>query len=178
MWRPKAVGTPIAQRSFDLLRGRRRIGRATLRIGLPVREPNPTPDAPWFCPLAIDGGGLDEFVAVGGVDSVQALVLALELASTRISEGAAGLKATAEWLEDSERLILARHTIALGADNALTALLGRLKQASAILDTGAPSSARARVRAMEALNLIGASVGGRIASRPKRKKSQPRSKRR
>jgi len=60
---------------------------------------------------------------------------------------AARVGGQARWLDDDERLIFARHTIALGADNALTALLGRLKQASAILDAGTVASTSARRRA-------------------------------
>jgi hypothetical protein len=175
MWRPEVIGDVIAERSFDLRRGAKRLGRVTVRFGRPIREPKPDASAPWFCPVSISGAGLRFFTAVAGVDSLQALILALELATTIVPSEAARIGAQVEWLGDDERLIFARHTIALGADNALTALLGRLKQASAILDVGTTSSTSAKTRAIQALNAIGASVGGRIASkRPGGKSRTPR----
>ena len=172
MWRPLVVGDVIAERKFELKRKRGRASRVTVRFGRPVQEPNPDTSAPWFCPLSISGRGLNFFVAVGGIDSLQSLILALELATTMVPLEAARLGAEVQWLEDNERLIFARHTIALGADNALTALLGRLKQASAILDAGTPSSTSARRRAVEALHVIGAAAGRRIASKVPRRKSK------
>ncbi len=173
MWRPVAVGDVIAERKFDLKRKRGKTSRVTVSFGRPVQEPDPDASAPWFCPLSISGSGLKFFVAVAGLDSLQSLILALELATTIVPVEAARLGAEVQWLEDDERLIFARHTIALGADNALTALLGRLKQASAILDAGTPTSTTARRRAVQALHAIGASAGGRIASKaPSRKAKQ------
>ena len=172
MWRPTAVGDVIAERSFELTRPRRRVSRVVVRFGRPVQEPGPDATAPWFCPISMSGGGIDLFWAIAGIDSLQALVLALEHATTMIPFHAARVGGQAQWLDDDERLIFARHTIALGADNALTALLGRLKQASAILDVGTVASTSARRRAIDALNTIGASVGGRIAS--KRPRAKPK----
>jgi hypothetical protein len=117
---------------------------------------------------------LNFFAAVAGLDSLQSLILALELATTMVPVEGARLGAEVQWLEDDERLIFARHTIALGADNALTALLGRLKQASAILDAGTPASTKARRRAVQALHVIGASAGGRIASKAPHRTSKLR----
>ncbi|HEX2670486.1 MAG TPA: hypothetical protein VHM25_06425 [Polyangiaceae bacterium] len=175
MWRPVEIGDVIAQRSFDLVRQRKTLGRVSVSFGRPVQEPTPDEHAPWFCPVAISGAGMERFIAIGGVDALQALVLALEFATSTIPLEAARMGARAEWLHDDERIILARHVIALGADNALIALLGRLKQASALLDVGTSASGKARTRAIDALNAIGASVGGRIASkRPSRKGKRAR----
>jgi hypothetical protein len=175
MWRPTELGTIVAERTFDLLRGSKRLGRVRIRFGLPVQQPNPDPGAPWFCPFHVAGAGIDSFRAVAGDDSLQSLLLALELATTTVPSEAHRLRAEAQWLKDEERIIFARHTIALGAENALIALLGRLKQASAILDTGTVAARRARVRAVEALNAIAASASGPVASKkPRRKSRTPR----
>ena len=172
MWRPAVVGDVIAERRFELTRPRKRVSRVVVGFGRPVQEPGPDATAPWFCPIAVSGGGIDFFTAIAGIDSLQSLILALEHATTMIPLHAARVGAKAQWLEDDERLIFARHTIALGADDALTALLGRLKQASAILDAGTVASTSARRRAIDALNAIGASVGGRIASKRTRTKAK------
>lgn len=171
MWRPEEIGTVIAERRLDLFRGRKRLGRATVRLGLPVREPSPDASAPWFCPLSVSGAGIRLFKPVAGADSFQALVLAMELATTLVPLEAARVGARAEWLQDEERLVFARHTLALGADNAIIALLGRLRQAAAILDPGTATSLNAKRRAHRALDAIGESVGGRIGSRVKARKA-------
>jgi hypothetical protein len=176
MWRPEEIGTVIAERKVDVFHGRKRSGSVVIRFGLPVREPNPGAHAPWFCPLSISGAGIRFFVAVAGHDSLQSLVLALELATTVVPVEVGRVGARAEWLGDGERLVFARHSLAVATDNALLMLLAKLREISEILDPGTRSPASASARAQRTLKAIGASAGGRIASRPKKAVAKKASK--
>ena len=80
MWMPTNLGTEIAQRKLTL-----RIDADTLpvvlRVGQPVRAPEPNESEPWFCPMRFEGLGPEgRLFAIAGEDSLQALVLALEYA--------------------------------------------------------------------------------------------------
>ncbi len=65
------MGVVIAKR--DLLLGRER------RVQVLIGKPEPFPDGiDWYCPYQITGIGSERVWWAGGVDSVQALVLALQ----------------------------------------------------------------------------------------------------
>jgi hypothetical protein len=150
LWRPDVVGVVVAEREFL---ARDRSGRSTrvrVRIGQPVKGKGGTKRDPWWCPVEIKGGGLDSFRPVAGIDSLQALVLALELL-TRIlplEADRVGLRIT--WLGDDERLVLARHALARGSEDAMLTLFGLLRDVAAILSPDMKSERQAT----EALSAI------------------------
>ena len=78
MWRPEQLGNVVATRVLTL-----RIGEVEssvdLVVGQPVRSPNAEEGEPWWCPIRF-GVGPDKLWASAGEDSLQALILALELA--------------------------------------------------------------------------------------------------
>jgi Domain of unknown function (DUF6968) len=80
VWKPTELGIVVAQRDLTL-----RVGSAehpvTVSVGQPVREPNPDANAPWWCPLQVEGLGRPvRFDAIGGVDSLHSFLLALQYA--------------------------------------------------------------------------------------------------
>lgn len=77
------VGTVIAVRSFDVVGG----NKVTLTIG----KPEPFPDGQdYYCPYRISGIGSGKVWYAGGVDAIQALIMALKLADV-------GLRASKEY---------------------------------------------------------------------------------
>jgi hypothetical protein len=71
------VREPIAERVFI----RHGSGRSVhLLIGKPV----PHPEADWICPWQIKGIGDEEVVEASGIDAVQALSVALAMATVRL----------------------------------------------------------------------------------------------
>ncbi len=155
IWRPDTLGEVIAHRSCQLVQGKRK-SNIHLRLGKPVQEPAATRNDPWHCPLSISGRAIpDEFFAVAGIDSFQALILALSLASDRIPTIAEKARGRIVWLDEEERVILGRHVLSGAAEDALYAMVARFSRAAAILDPGSTaSSSRQRDRAVNALKAV------------------------
>ena len=76
MWRPADVGEVIAERALTFECGDQK-RPVKLLIGRPVQQPDAGPDDPWWCPVLIDGLGPNRLHTTAGVDSLQALLLAL-----------------------------------------------------------------------------------------------------
>jgi hypothetical protein len=159
MWRPETIGDVIAERVAALKKGGRRVGRIRIRFGRPVRSPVPEAGDPWWCPVQITGAGSGTLRSIAGVDSLQALILALEFATDILPHEAARVGAQVDWLGEAERIVFARQGLSHAADNAIVALLGRLKAVAAVLDSGDKRSRTARRRAIDALSAIGSDVG-------------------
>lgn len=99
---------------------------------------------------------------------MQALLLALEFATQRLSIHADEVGATVSWLGQTERIILARQSFSHAAENAILALVGRMKPAAMFLDDKSATSARARRRAGSALRAL---AGSAVAGLPPRERS-------
>ena len=174
MWQPKSLGEVIAERKCDLRRGRRRVGLVKVSFGLPVRSQTPEEGDPWWCPVRIKGPGLDDMQAIAGIDSLQALILALEYVTQILPHEAKRMGGEVVWLEHPERIIFARQTLSRAAEEAIMVLLGRLKSVADVLDSPDDKSRRTAKRSIEALAAIGTSVGfpapskGRLNPRKKR----------
>ena len=110
MWRPRTVGSVIAERTMKLERPGRRPTAVRVRFGRPVRAPRPERGDPWWCPVEISGLGSRRLERVPGEDSLQALTLAMEfmVRLLRVESGRAG--GHLEWLGERESLIFG-HTI-------------------------------------------------------------------
>ena len=78
MWKPEQLGNVVATRVLTL-----KIddveSSVELLVGQPVRSPDAEEGEPWWCPMRF-GVGPDKLWASPGEDSLQALILALELA--------------------------------------------------------------------------------------------------
>src|SRR5438309_7448183 len=99
MWRPKDLGMVIAQRelTFETSAGKR---TALLRIGKPVRAPTPEDEDPWWCPIQFES--LDpsaKVYAIGGVDQLHSLLLALDFARKMVPHFAEKAGGKAYWDE-------------------------------------------------------------------------------
>jgi hypothetical protein len=69
------------------------------------------------------------------------------------------------WLEERERIVFARQTLSRAAEEAVVVLLGRLKSAAEILDSGDKKSQSTAKRSIQALAAIGAGIGHGTAAK-------------
>jgi len=84
MWQPTEIGNVVAEREVVFERGETRKS-VTLLVGQPVRAPGASEDDFWWCPIMVRG--LSERVySIGGVDSLQAILLALGFARSLLPE--------------------------------------------------------------------------------------------
>lgn len=168
MWKPHSVGDVIAERDFVLTGRAGRKARLRVRFGKPVRNPHGSPREPWWCPVEVKGAALDSFRPIAGIDSLQALILALELASRVLPDEAERKGFRMTWLGDSERLVLARHALSREVENGVLTLFGILRDVAATLS----ASDKEQRRATEALRRIvrPTQLGG--ASRRVRKRTR------
>lgn len=81
---PPPLGTVIAEREYRLVRAGQRGKRVVVRFGSPVPDPS-APGTDWMCPYALVVSGKAQVRAVFGVDSLQALELALRLVPTLLA---------------------------------------------------------------------------------------------
>jgi hypothetical protein len=168
MWRPTSIGEVIASRRVKLMGGSKG-SSLKLSIGRPVRDPEGDESEPWFCPISIEGPSIrSELHPIAGVDAFQALILALQLLTDRVVNIAERKGQTAQWLDESERVILGRHILSQTAEDAFYAIFARFWRAARILDSGTPKSRQARDRAVDTLKAIA------FPSRQARKKARRR----
>jgi hypothetical protein len=142
MWKPEKLGEVVAERTFVARNGSKRSVRIVVRFGRPVRGKGVPRHDPWWCPVEIKGAGLDSFRPIAGVDSLQALVLALDQVTVILPQGAARKGLRIDWLGDTERLVLARHALGRGTEGAMMALFGLLRDVAAILSADGDSERR------------------------------------
>jgi hypothetical protein len=103
MWKPDDVGDVFASRRIAFSRAKRKYA-VEIAIGRPVKGPERRD--PWWCPVRV-GPPLGLFEAIAGVDSLQALMLALEFTQTMLPTLARRKRGRVEWLHEHERLIFA-----------------------------------------------------------------------
>ena len=156
MWKPKTLGEVVAERDFVLKRKGRRSAKVRVRFGKPVRARHPHPRDPWWCPIEMTGRGL---TCVAGIDSLQALVLALHFAAERLPIQAAQADGKLEWLEQKEKLIFARAFVTSGLEGAIAHLLGGIYRAVALLSDRPASVRREGTRLKRSLRAVAKEVG-------------------
>jgi hypothetical protein len=84
------LGTVIARREFDC---------GSDKVILEIGAPYPVDEGKtWFCPLRITGLGWDKVRRVGGVDSSQALYLALQSAAAVLYSSDEAREKKLKWL--------------------------------------------------------------------------------
>lgn len=155
MWKPRKVGTIVADRTFTVRRKKGRSGTLRLQIGLPVRAPNAEPADPWWCPVKIGR----KTTYVGGVDTLQALVLGLHRAATLLPLLANAQGGDVEWLDQKEKLIFARSFLHKGLENALHSVLDGLVRGVELLSDRPRSVQQQGRKATRALRAIAREVG-------------------
>jgi hypothetical protein len=150
VWRPRVLGTVIAERILKLERPGRRAAAVRVKFGRPVRGPERRD--PWWCPVEIAGLGKRRLEKVPGEDSLQALTLAMELVCRVLHLESARAGARVEWLGERERLIFA-NTFALGVlDRGLqNCITGLADAVDALEKPGSKPAARTLARRLRAL---------------------------
>jgi Domain of unknown function (DUF6968) len=154
VWRPRKLGSVIAERRLRFAGPRKRARVVSLRFGQPVRSSRPERGDPWWCPVEIRGLGKRSLRPIAGEDSLQALVLAFEFVSRVLPVEAERAGGHIEWLGERERLVFA-NTLSLGlASTALQNLVEGLATAIDVLENGSagrPRAAKKMVRQLRAL---------------------------
>jgi hypothetical protein len=152
VWRPRALGSVIAERALSFDRPRRRATVVRVKFGRPVRAPRPERGDPWWCPVQISGLGKPRLETVAGEDSLQALILALEFASRVLPDAADRAGGHLQWLGERESLIFASTlTSGLLARSLQNCVMG-LADAVRVLEKGdARPTARPLARRLRAL---------------------------
>src|SRR5262245_46848337 len=112
MWQPKTLGIVIAEREFTFIPEKGKRKKARIRFGRPTRGPHPTKRGGYLCPIQITGlFSRPIFYSVGGVDSLQALIIALGQASYYLPSVAYSMGGKVEWLGSWEPIIFAEATM-------------------------------------------------------------------
>jgi hypothetical protein len=88
----------IASREFAC-EGSQSNGTIVVRIGRPAPFPD-TPDGDWYCPYIIDGMGEHREHFMGGVDALQALLLAIS--AVRVELTSIAEATTVRWLDSDD----------------------------------------------------------------------------
>jgi hypothetical protein len=172
LWRPETLGEVIAERDFVLRRASGRNAKVRVRFGKPVLDSGASRGDPWWCPVEVRGAGLDSFRPVAGLDSLQALILALDLVSRTLPQEAERRGFRLDWLGDSERLVLARQALSRDLENGLLSLAMMLRDLATILSADESAERRAK----QAIRRIVRQAEGRTdrSTRPKKRLARTR----
>jgi hypothetical protein len=171
MWTPETVGDVIAERDFIAKKPSGRKVRIRVRFGRPVQGKGGVKRDPWWCPVEVKGAGLDSFRPVGGIDSLQALILGLELITRVLPREAARVGLRVEWLGDSERLVLARHSLSRDMESALLTFFGTLRDVSAILASDRAEERQATIALRTIVESARPRNTGRVRPRQRKRKA-------
>jgi hypothetical protein len=165
VWRPRNLGTVIAERRLRFARPRKRARVVSVRFGRPVRSPRPERGDPWWCPVEIKGLDKRSIRPIPGEDSLQALVLAFEFVTHALPVEAERAGGHLEWLGERERLVFA-NTLSIGlANRALQNLVEGLTIAIDVLENGSASRRGATKKIVDELRALVASGGHTSDSR-------------
>jgi hypothetical protein len=99
MWKPDNIGTVIAERALEF-KSSDGIKNVFLRLGQPVRSPSAEEGDPWYCPIVIEGLGITRFKVIAGEDSLQSLLLALQLSKKILPKYAKEEGGSIYWLAE------------------------------------------------------------------------------
>ena len=159
MWRPRTLGSIIAERRLRLGRPRRRATVVSVKFGRPIRSPRPQRGDPWWCPIQITGLGKRRLQAIAGEDSLQALILALEFVSHILPLDAERAGGHLEWLGERERLVFA-NTLSTGLlSHGLQNCIKGLADAVDVLENGNGERGPAKKKVIRRLKALIASGG-------------------
>lgn len=134
MWRPAELGPLIAQRHLTFRPHRGRPRKVTVKLGLPVRSPNPEQGDPWWCPYEIIGLGERKVLAAAGEDSVQALVLVMRDLEETLLSRAKRASGEIDWLGETERPVFAHTFFTEAYEAAIANLVEGLKLARELVE--------------------------------------------
>jgi len=107
MWRPSVLGELVAERLLLLERPGQSPATVVVRFGRPVQAPAPEEPETWWCPVQVIGLGIDRITSLAGVDSLQALVLALEFVTNTLPDAARSTGGSVNWLGEAEQPVFA-----------------------------------------------------------------------
>ena len=159
MWRPRRLGTIIAERRLRFAAPRRPARTVIVRFGRPVQASRPERGDPWWCPVEITGLGRRSLRPIAGEDSLQALVLALEFVTRILPVEAERIGGHLEWLGEREQLVFA-NTLSGGlVSSALQNCVEGIADAVDALENGRARRHHARRKVASQLKALIASGG-------------------
>lgn len=145
LWQPQELGDVIAERSLTLesAAGSRQV---QLRLGRPVRRPEPVPEDPFWCPFQLVG--LEpQLRCAAGLDALQALLLSLQHVRDLVADQAEREGGKAYWLTDDMDVVFDQHFIVRlltqALDESLAALDALERSAAGRDDTNVEAAAKA-----------------------------------
>jgi hypothetical protein len=94
--KPDSIGELIASRTLILLRDDNSTSEITVQLG----KPQPWPDHNYFCPYQIKGAGDERVGYAAGIDSFQALHLALSILRAEVEALNKQLNGRLRWEND------------------------------------------------------------------------------
>jgi hypothetical protein len=152
VWRPRVLGTVIAERTLRLDRPGRRSTVVRVKFGRPVRAPRPQRGDPWWCPVQISGLRKRQMERVAGEDSLQALTLALEFVSRILPVEADRAGVRLQWLGERESFVFA-NTFSSGllARSLQNCITGLADAVDLLENAGTGAAARTMARRLRAL---------------------------
>jgi len=139
MWKPAELGEIIAERTFVLKSSGLRNKRVVVRFGRPVRGSDVPAGDPWWCPLQIAGMGSDTLRPVAGIDSLQALALALQLVERLLRAEAKRLGCRVDWLGEEKWPVFGGTDWLEAQADAISTLTGALSDAIVTLESDRPN---------------------------------------
>lgn len=143
-WKCSELGDVIAERRL-LFRDDKRRRAVRVRVGRPVR--GQAEHDPWACPVAVDGLPFGAVRAIYGIDSLQALVLALQFLVRTLPVLARKSGGRLAWLDERDEVVFANTRLLELMSTAHVELVTALRDAGALLYAREPASS-ARRRAM------------------------------
>ncbi len=81
----------LAEREYE---AQAAAGGATRKVVLRIGRPRPDPEGDWLCPVQVVGLEDDAVMNVNGIDAVQALLLAMQMAGARLTHPPRGVTVT------------------------------------------------------------------------------------
>lgn len=105
LWYPKNIGDIFVERKMQVKTKGRKSSPVLVQIGRPIREPSAKKNDPWACPFRIQGFQSDFESRVWGIDSMQALVIALDFVDKVLPLMNAGKEGKVEFLGPGAPLI-------------------------------------------------------------------------
>jgi uncharacterized protein DUF6968 len=116
LWRPKNLGDIFVERKMKIRIKGRKSSPVLVQIGRPIRESSAKKNDPWACPFRIKGFHPDFESCVWGIDSLQALVIALDFVDKILPSMSAGKEGKVEFLGPEAPLVYNDWPVKLSQD--------------------------------------------------------------
>jgi hypothetical protein len=133
MWRPKTLGPIVCERQLILHAAKKRY-TVRVSIGRPRRAPKAGVGDPWWCPIEIAARRRRTLTCIAGEDSLQAVVLALRIAETKLTLLSREHCDKLSCFGESPTSLFGSPTLMWHVEDSLNRLVAGLKEARSAID--------------------------------------------